>query len=273
MLDFEHLPSERALGIQWNIQTDKFEFNINVKPKDPTRRGILAVVSSVYDPLGLAAPFVLTGKILLQDLCRRKMGWDDTIPEDDQNHWHVWLADLLKRSGFSVNRCIKPKNFSDIMNSQLHHFADASTSGYGAVTYLRLTDSYGNISCTLMSSKSRVVPLKQITIPRLELSAASTAIRLDKMRKELELPIDDLVFWTDSTSVLKYIKNEDKRFHTFVANRVALIRDGSSPCQWRYIQSKQNPADNASRGLTADALLGSWRWLLGPEFLMKTEDH
>ena len=69
MLDFEHLPSERALGIQWNIQIDKFEFNINVKPKDPTRRGILAVVSSVYDPLGLAAPFELTAKILLQDLC------------------------------------------------------------------------------------------------------------------------------------------------------------------------------------------------------------
>ena len=98
--------------------------------------------------------------------------------------------------------------------------------GYGAVTYLRLTDSYGNISCTLLTSKSRVVPLKQITIPRLELSAASIAIRLDKkMKRELELPIDDSVFWTDSTSVLKYIKNEDKTFHTFVANRVALIRD------------------------------------------------
>ena len=73
MFNFVHLPSERALGIQWNIQTDRFEFNINAKPKDPTRRGILAVVSSVYDPLGLAAPFVLTAKILLQDLCRRKL--------------------------------------------------------------------------------------------------------------------------------------------------------------------------------------------------------
>ena len=93
------------------------------------------------------------------------------------------------------------------------------------------------------------------------------------MRRELELPNDDLVFWTDSTSILKYITNEDRRFHTFVANRVALIHDGSCPCQWRYIQSKQNPADDASRGLTADALLGSSRWLLGPEFLMKTEDH
>ena len=92
------------------------------------------------------------------------------------------------------------------MTSQLHHFADASTSGHGAVTYLHLTDSYGNISCALKASKSRVVPLKQITIPRLELSAASIAIRLDKMmRRELKLHIDDSVFWTDSTSVLKYI--------------------------------------------------------------------
>ena len=125
-----------------------------MKLKDLTRRGILAVVSSIYDPLGLAAPFVLTAKILLQDLCRRKLGWDDTIPGEDENRWHVWLANLPKLSGFSVNRCIKPKNFSDIMTSQLHHFADASTSGYRAVTYLRLTDSHGNISCTLMTSKS-----------------------------------------------------------------------------------------------------------------------
>ena len=118
MLDFVHLPSECALGIQWNIQTDRFEFNINMKPKDPTRHGILAVVSSVYDPLGLAAPFVLTAKILLQDLCQRKLGWDDTIPGDDENRWQVWLAYLPKLSGFSVNRCIKPKNFSDIKTSQ-----------------------------------------------------------------------------------------------------------------------------------------------------------
>ncbi|XP_022784631.1 uncharacterized protein LOC111325153 [Stylophora pistillata] len=261
-------------GSSENIQKDRFEFNINVKPRDPTRPGILAVFSSIYDPLGLAAPFVLTAKILLQDLCRRKLGWDDTIPGDDEDRWHVWLADLPKLSGFSVNRCIKPKNFNDIMTSQLHHFSDGSTSGYGAVTYLHLTDSYGNISCTLMTSKSRVVPLKQITIPRLELSSASIAIRLDKMmRKELELPIDDSMFWIDSSSVLKYIMSEDRRFHTFVANRVALIRDGSSPCQWRYIQSKHNPTDDVSRGLTADTLLGSSRWLLGPEFLMKTEDH
>ena len=142
---------------------------------------------------------------------------------DDENRWHI----------FSVNRCIKLKNFSDIKTSQLNHFADASTSGYGTVTYLRLTDSYGNISSTLVTTKSRVVPLKQITIPRLKLSAALIAVRLDKMmRRELELPIDNSVFWTNSTSVPKYIMSEDRRFHTFVANRVALIRDGWSPCQW-----------------------------------------
>ena len=93
------------------------------------------------------------------------------------------------------------------------------------------------------------------------------------MRRELELLIDDSVFWTDSTSVLKYIMSEDRRFHTFMANRVAIIRNGSGPRQWRYIQSKKNPADDTSRGLTADALLGSSRWLLRPEFLMKTEDY
>ena len=108
-----------------------------------------------------------------------------------------------------------------------------------------------------MIAKSRLTPLKTISIPRLELSAATVSIRLDRMmRKELQLPIDASYFWTDSTTVLKYINNEDKRFHTFVANRVAVLHNGSDPSQWRHVETKVNPADDASRGLTADEFVG-----------------
>ena len=91
------------------------------------------------------------------------------------------------------------------------------------------------------------------------------------LRKELEVPINRFVFWTDSTSVLRYIENEDKHFHTFVSNRLTMIHDGSTPGQWRYVDSKRNPSDAASRGLSAKALLENDLWRSGPDFLWQDE--
>ncbi|KAL9986036.1 hypothetical protein ACROYT_G000097 [Oculina patagonica] len=163
---------------------------------------------------------------------------------------------------FSVDRCLKPVNFGAISSSQLHHFSDASEIGFGSVSYLRLIDESGIIHCTFLQAKSRLVPLKQVTIPRLELSAATVSVRLDKVLKsELELPLTKKsIFWTDSMSVLRYVKNESKRFHTFVANRIAVIRDGSNPDQWRHISGDLNPSDDLSRGLSAETLLNCERW-------------
>lgn len=112
-----------------------------------------------------------------------------------------------------------------------------------------------------------------MTIPRLELTAAVLAVRMDVMlRTELQVVLEESVFWTDSTSVLRYITNTTKRFHTFVANRVSVIRELSATQQWRYVSSKQNPADDSSRGMTAEAFLKSTRWIQGPEFLWKDEN-
>ncbi len=120
--------------------------------------------------------------------------------------------------------------------------------------------------------KARVTPLKAITIPRLELTAAVLAVRVDLMLKsELRLHLKESVFWTDSTSVLKYIWNKDKRFHTFVANRVTTIREATIPSQWRYVNSKENPADDASRGVRAGDFLQDRRWTEGPKFLVGPE--
>ena len=111
-----------------------------------------------------------------------------------------------------------------------------------------------------------------MTIPRLELSAAVLAVKLDRsLREELEMKIDESVFWSDSTAVLQYIKNQDKRFHTFVANRLAVIHDGSKPSQWNFVESTRNPADDASRGLSVEELLHQERWFKGPDFLWKEE--
>ena len=198
-LDKDNLPSDRALGILWSAHTDSFGFQIAVKDKPATRRGILSVVSSIYDPLGFAAPATLPVKEILQDLCRHRMSRDDEIPTKHHNKWIQWLAELLKLENLAVSRCYKPPDFGEIKNTQLHHFSDASQSGYGTVSYLRIENSAGDIHCAFVIGKARVAPLKQITIPRLELTAAAIAVKVNNMiQKQLEIQIDDTIFWTDS---------------------------------------------------------------------------
>ncbi|KAL6480050.1 hypothetical protein MHYP_G00110830 [Metynnis hypsauchen] len=148
--------------------------------------------------------------------------------------------------------------------------ADASEVGYGTVTYLVQHNRHNQIHCAFVLGKARVAPLKPTTIPRLELTAATLATRVDGMlRREIQLPLGDSVFWTDSTAVLKYIANETTRFRTFVANRVAAIIGTTAVSQWKYICSQQNPADYASRGQDVDAFMQKKAWISGPDFLTK----
>ncbi|XP_053274096.1 uncharacterized protein LOC128436341 [Pleuronectes platessa] len=266
-LDVDQLPMDRALGLQWCIETDKFKFRTSVQEQPQTRRGILSVVSSLYDPLGFLSPLTIPAKLLLQELCRRSLGWDEAIPHSLSKKWFEWLEDLQKVAEFNVDRCMKPRDFGDPATAQLHHFSDASQVGYGTVSYLRL-EKDDSVQVSFLLGKARVAPLKQTTIPRLELTAAVLAVRVDKMlQKELQLKLEKSVFWTDSTTVLKYICNETRRFQTFVANRVSFIRGASDTDQWRYVCSKENPADDASRGMTADNFLTGRRWINGPKFL------
>ena len=261
-LDFSSPTLQRALEVRWDVT------KATVKDKPFTRRGILSIVSSMYDPLGFAAPFILLAKATLQDLCRQKLGWDEFIPEESLKQWHKWLNDLPILQDYSIYRCLKPKEFGSIKNAQLHHFSDASQYGHGAVSYLRITNDQGHVHCTLLMAKSRLAPIKPLTIPRLELSAAVVATRMNKiLRQEIDIPIDQSIFWSDSTCVLK------SRYQTFVANRIAAIRDATSPSQWRYVDTNNNPADDASRGLNAQELLENKRWLNGPEFLSSSEKH
>jgi hypothetical protein len=272
--DIDSSQIERALGVQWEIHSDKFKFKISIRERPATRRGILSVMSSIYDPLGFVSPLILPIKLILQDLCRKGIGWDDSIPTEYVDKWKAWLFELPRLEEFSIDRCLKPIGLGKLVKSELHYFSDASEFAYGAVAYLRLVDYVGNIHCRFVMGKSRTAPLKVMTIPRLELSAATVSIRLSKiMETELELPITRCVFWTDSTAVLKYIQNEDKRFNTFVANRIAVIHDGSSKDTWKYVDSKSNPADDASRGITVDSIIRGTRWSTGPGFLWNPEDN
>ncbi|XP_048042569.1 uncharacterized protein LOC125266160 [Megalobrama amblycephala] len=269
-LDKDNLPVERTLGLHWCVESDAFMFKIAISERPHTRRGILSVISSIYDPLGFLSPLLLPSKLLLQELCRRNIGWDNEMPQSLLCQWSEWLQDLNKVAMVKVDRCIKPKEFGKIELAQLHHFSDASECGYGTVSYLRLEDENKEVRLSFMLGKSRVAPLKQITIPRLELAAAVLAVKIDKMlKKELQLDLAKSVFWTDSQTVLKYIANDAKRFHTFdKTNRVSVIRDATDVVQWRHIGTKLNPADDASRGMSIEHFLKANRWIQGPDFLL-----
>jgi len=142
---------------------------------------------------------------------------------------------------------------------------------YGTCSYLRAISKEGQISCSLIMGKARVTPIKQTTIPRLELSSAVTSVcNTDVIKQELEIETLREYYWTDSQVVLACISNDAKRFHTFVANRIQRIRQSTSPERWRHVSSDKNPADQASRGLTATQLEES-NWLKGPTFLWKQD--
>ena len=207
-LDFDKIPFERALGVRWNVSSDTFGFAIIIK--DRSARGILSTVSSVYDPLGFVAPFIPSAKLILQDLCRLKLDWDNKIPNEILDCWQAWLSDLPQLENLAIERCLKPSTKQEVTSTQLHHFSDASQQGYGAVSYLRVADVQENVKCSFVMGKSRLAPIKPISIPRMELSAAIVSMKLEKMtRNELSLTIDQS-FLTYSTCVLRYIENTDK---------------------------------------------------------------
>ena len=262
---------ERALGILWCIRSDTFKYKITLKERPPTRRGILSTVSSIFDPLGFLAPFILTGKNILQTLCQNNYDWDEEVPQDILERWSKWKEDAVNLDQFELPRCVKPTKFGKTVKSELHHFADASSSsGYGTCTYLRQINENGRVHVALIMGKSRVIPLKKVTVPRLELTAAVVAVNISRfLTRELKLDNLKSYYWTDSKVVLGYIGNSARRFHVYVANRIEQIRSYSEPHQWKHVDGNKNPADIASRGMSAAELVKSRLWYSGPDFLWK----
>ena len=186
--------------------------------------------------------------------------------------WSRWLEDLPQLQKIDVDRCFKPKNFGAVKSVQLHIFSDGSRVGYGAVAFLPFVNACGRIHCSFVMGKARLAPIREITIPRLELTAAVISVKLSQIiREELETKIDQVNYWTDSMTVLKCINNDTKRFHVFESNRLTIIRSTLYPSEWRYVSRDDNPADDASKSLKLEELTKNGRWLNGPAFLWKEE--
>ena len=265
------LPVERALGVCWCVENDALNFRIALKDNPLTRRGILGTISSIFDPLGLASAFLLQGRRILQAITLESSCWDDEVSPEMRCAWEKWRDGLPALQEITINRCYKPKGF-EVTSSSLISFSDASDYGYGTATYIRQVSKEGEISVSLVMGKSRVVPNKSTTVPRMELVAALVSSKVVAMlTEELDIPDLDATFWTDSNVVLGYIHNDVKRFRTFVANRAKKIRSLTNKDQWNYINTDHNPADDASRGLSVQDSEKVKRWFEGPQFLWEKD--
>nr|CAI5854032.1 unnamed protein product [Callosobruchus analis] len=183
--------------------------------------------------------------------------------------WCKLRDDLPSLNELAIPRKVISANAWKI---ELHGFSDSSKDAYGGCLYVRSIDKDGSIEVHLLCSKSKVAPLKTISIPRLELCAALVLSRLaDKVRKSLNLTFDRCILWSDSSVVLGWLNHSPGALKTFVANRVSEIQTLTSDSQWRYIGTKDNPADLVSRGAYPHELSSKSIWWNGPEFLSKPE--
>ena len=169
---------------------------------------------------------------------------------------------------------MKPDHFSKVVNVSLHHFSDASKLGYGQCSYIRKVNEIGRVHCSLLLGKSRVVPKKFISIPRLELNAAVLSLKMAcLLKKELKLGEIKEWFWTENKVVIGYIKNDARRFKTFAGDRVQQITENTDVQQWCYVPTGKDPADGASTGLNAARVHSGSRWFEGAPLLWQNENN
>ncbi|XP_011487025.2 uncharacterized protein LOC105356652 [Oryzias latipes] len=266
-LSGEETQSQRSLGLIWETVTDTFTFSVTTTSKPFTRRGVLSSVNSIFDPLGLLAPVTIQGRALLRELTVENSGWDTPLPEDKRSKWEAWRDSLKDLKELHVPRTYTSTSLSQAIHKELCLFSDASTKAIGAVAYLKAVYLNDKVEVGFVMGKARLTPQSEPTIPRLELCAAVLAVEMaDLIKTELDIQFDKVNFYTDSKVVLGYIYNESKRFYTYVHNRVQRIRQSSKPEQWHYVRTEENPADHASRSLTAFQLPKT-TWFTGPCFI------
>ena len=273
-LDRSSQPIERALGLMWDLVDDTFVFKPILKTYTKTKRGILSLVATIFDPLGILTPCMLEAKLIIQELWKKGIDWDEDLPNYLNIRWMKWFDQLVDINKVKLPRWIGFHEYENY-KTELIIFCDASKLAYGAVSYIKLTNlDTQHIDCSFLLAKSRLAPLKEksLTIPRLELQAAVLAVRLkDTLINQLDINIDEYFIYSDSQIVLNCIKNIEKDFKPFVMHRLNEIRSNSLIKQWRYIPGSENVADMCTRTNVFKNLTPTSIWIKGPKFVYELE--
>ncbi|XP_052849035.1 uncharacterized protein LOC128260253 [Drosophila gunungcola] len=254
----------KVLGIHWDPKQDTLSFKVclSSNPKN-SKRQVLSDVARIFDPLGVLSPVVVQFKILFQELWLLDLCWDTELPPKVAEWWNKCRNDLNALQELRMPRFIDNKE----NHIELHGFSDASIKAYSAVVYSRLVRSNGTVSVSLIAGKTTVAPLKQQSLPRLELCGALLLINQNALQHK------DIVIhaWCDSTIVLAWLSHPPSKLKTFVANRTTEILDTIPRNAWNHVNTKENPADCATRGMLAAELIHFDLWWMGPPWLQDQE--
>ncbi|XP_055522442.1 uncharacterized protein LOC129716631 [Wyeomyia smithii] len=272
---FKDEKTTRTLGLTWQPRQDVFltklhEIDFHNGPV--TKRSIYSDIAKLYDPLGLLGPVIFAAKIRLQRLWQLEVEWDDVLSDDEAEHWTTFRNQLVQMGEIPIKRGVLPYNFP--CQVELHGFCDASNLGYGPCVYVRSINNSGHCSTILLTSKSRIAPLKNAkpTIPRLELCGARELARLiSNITHNLNITFSKIVLWCDSTTAISWIQTDPSKLKTFVCNRVIEIQQLTKSMEWRHVSTNENPADFISRGLLPSEIRACKLWWFGPTFLTKDE--
>ncbi|GFV78772.1 integrase catalytic domain-containing protein [Trichonephila clavipes] len=256
----------KILGIQWNPKSDFFSFSVSLLEERCiySKKDVLSEIARVFDPLGLLSPCIVFMKILLQELWKLNLEWDEPIPEDLNKQWTTFRKELHLIEKMKIPRCVLLPSYIQL---EIHAFCDSSVRAYCTAIYLKCIASE-SISVSLLTSKTRVAPLKTQSLPRLELCAALLLSNvLQVVLREFPLSIHRTIAWTDSTVTLAWLKTEPYRWQPFVANRVSKIQTTIPSVEWCHVSGIENPADLGTRGLLPSQLVAHDQWIHGPLWL------
>jgi hypothetical protein len=271
--------TQKILGVDWNFKDDCLLFNVAgvsgvMNKMEPTKRNVVSLTTRFFDPLGIVSPVTVLFKMFFQELCRLGLNWDDALTGDQLKKWSQLKMALSGPKTLTVPRQYFNFASSALKDIQLIGFCDASSKAYAAVVYIKAYTEEGTY-IKFITAKTRVTPLKDHTIPRLELLAAVLLSRLIvsvKAALKSELSLGDSLCYTDSKVALYWICGHHKEWKQFVENRVQTIRSLVPPELWRHCPGRINPADAPSRGTTMTELLENETWFNGPKWLYVDEE-
>ena len=267
----------KILGLTWNATNDMLYLSLEkmIRKSEAitklTKRSTISFASRLFDPLGYVEPITVKAKIMIQDLWKQNLSWDEDVPSEHKDQWLNWISDISNLTSVEIPR---PYFLTSISNRQLHIFCDSSQLAYGAVAYLRGM-SGAEIYTAFTMAKTRVAPIKTQTLPRLELLAALLGAQLSEyLTKTLQLTKtkSEVIYWSDSQIVLSWISST-KQLPQFVRTRVHKIKEITSSNTWRFCPTSMNPADLLTRGLDTKIFNDRKQlWSQGPPWLREPED-
>ena len=265
------LKLQRILGQTWNPESDQLLFakpKLSYERENITQRKLLSMAASLFDPIGIISPFAIRLRCILQKVVKQGHNWDQLLSKEHYDEIQQWMEDFENMPSIQIPRCLVPNVDG---THEFHTFTDASLSAVSAVVYLRTISADGSIATHYVISKSKVAPIKQMSIPKLELEAATLGAELAGFcETEMTINVQSKKFCTDSTAVLSWIKSKDRQ-KMYIANRLNKIAENSNKDDWRHVPGKMNPADHGTRGLAPCDL--QKLWITAPSFLIKPESE